>query len=133
MNSLTVRCIKFAFVFLAAGLSLGVVFAIDRASGARLRPLHVELNLWGWLTLLIYGMGYHMFPRFAGRPLAAPRLADLQSWLAIGGVALTGVGWLVLGLFGPDARPLLVVGGILQLGAAVLFALLVADILRRAK
>ena len=86
MSQLTVRCIKAAFIYLALGIALGASFAIDRSLGPSLRPLHAELNLWGWVTILIYGMGYHMLPRFTGRPLASPRLADIQSWLAIGGV-----------------------------------------------
>ena len=70
MNTLSIRCIKAAFGYLACGIGLGAWFAVDRAAGAWLRPLHAELNLWGWATLLIYGMAYHMLPRFAGR---APR------------------------------------------------------------
>ena len=94
MNALSIRCIKAAFVYLACGIGLGVWFAVDRATGAWLRPLHAELNLWGWATLLIYGMAYHMLPRFAGRPPRWPRLAAAQSWLAIASVALVAAGWI---------------------------------------
>lgn len=125
MSPLSVRCIKAAFVFLAIGIGLGVVFAFDRSIGARLRPLHAELNLWGWVTLLIYGMGYHMFPRFAGRPLEWPRLAVVQSWLAIAGVTLTAVGWWGLYWSAPLARAVLIGGGFAQAIAALLFALLI--------
>ena len=59
MTPLSMRCIKAAFLYLALGIGLGASFALDRALGARLRPLHAELNLWGWVTLLIYGMAYH--------------------------------------------------------------------------
>src|SRR5689334_17221445 len=58
MNILSIRCIKAAFVCLALGIGLGAWFAINRAQGALLRPLHAEFNLWGWATLLIYGMAY---------------------------------------------------------------------------
>jgi hypothetical protein len=132
MSPLTIRCVKAAFVALAAGILLGAAFALNRALGAQLRPLHAELNLWGWTTLLIYGMGYHMLPRFCGRPLRRVRLADLQSWLAIGGVAAASLGWL-LGLPTPPAgRALLVAGGLAQLAAALIFALLGAELLRPA-
>jgi hypothetical protein len=102
---------------------------LDRAAGAWLRPLHAELNLWGWVTLLIYGMAYHMLPRFTGQPLHHPRLAAAQSWLAIGGVALVALGW--LGVIGavPWAQTILVVGGALQVLAALLFALLIGELL----
>ena len=133
MSRLSIRCIKAAFCCLALGIGLGVWFAIDRAQGAWLRPLHAGLNLWGWATLLIYGMAYHMLPRFAGQPLRRPHLAAVQSWLAIGGVALVGVGWagVLAGL--PLAQLVLVAGGVLVVCGAALFALLIGELLRRAE
>lgn len=130
MNRLSIRCIKAAFVCLALGIGLGATFALDRPLGALLRPLHAELNLWGWVTLLIYGMAYHMLPRFTGRPLRWPRLATAQSWLAIGGVALAATGWLAA--FGglPGAPALMAGGGTIELAAALIFVLLIGDLLR---
>jgi hypothetical protein len=128
MNMLSIRCIKAAFGYLALGIGLGAWFALDRAQGAWLRPLHAELNLWGWATLLIYGMAYHMLPRFTGRPLRRPRLATAQSWLAISGVALVVLGWVgVVGAL-PGAQSLLVSGAIVQVVAAILFALLIGEL-----
>lgn len=130
MNRLSIRCIRAAFLCLAGGIGLGVVFAFDRATGAALRPLHVELNLWGWVTLLIYGMGYHMLPRFAGRPLRWPRLVYAQSWLAITGVVLVAVGWIAPLIDLTLGDLLLVSGGVLQAVAALIFALVIGDLLR---
>ncbi|HJZ46519.1 MAG TPA: hypothetical protein VKE41_05110 [Roseiflexaceae bacterium] len=129
MNRLSIRCIKAAFVFLALGIGLGAWFAVDRTAGAWLRPLHAGLNLWGWTTLLIYGMAYHMLPRFTGRPLRWPRLAEVQSWLAIGGVVLLAAGWIAIlgGL--PLAQVVLLSGGALLIVAATLFALLIGELL----
>jgi hypothetical protein len=122
MSPLTMRLVRSAFVFLVLGIALGVCFGLSRGLGAVLRPLHAELNLWGFVTLLVYGMAYHMFPRFAGRPLARPRLAEAQSWLAIAGVILAALGWLAVTMTLPFALPLLVVAGALELVAALLFA-----------
>ena len=130
MNSLSLRCIKGAFVYLALGVGLGAWFAIDRAAGASLRPLHAGLNLWGWATLLIYGMAYHMLPRFAGRPLRWPRLAAWQSSLAIAGVALAAIGWVAVASGLPLAQPLILIGAGLQLIAALLLTLLIGTLLR---
>lgn len=130
MSALTIRCIKAALLALAAGILLGASFALNRALGAQLRPLHAELNLWGWTTLLIYGMGYHMLPRFCGRPLQRLRLANLQSWLAIGGVAATSLGWLLGLLPAPIAgQTLLAAGGLAQLAAALFFAFIGGELL----
>jgi hypothetical protein len=129
MNSLSIRCIKAAFVCLALGIGLGAWFAVDRGAGAWLRPLHAALNLWGWTTLLVYGMAYHMLPRFSGRPLRRAGLATAQSWMAIGGIALVGLGWgaVLAGL--PLAQAILLAGGALQVLAAALFALLIGELL----
>jgi hypothetical protein len=129
MSALSIRCIKAAFVYLACGIGLGGWFALDRAAGALLRPLHAELNLWGWATLLIYGMAYHMLPRFIGRPQRWPGLAAVQSWLAIGSVALVAIGWVGVVSALPLAHGVLVAGGALQVGAAALFSMLIGDLL----
>jgi hypothetical protein len=129
VNALTVRCIRAAFLCLALGIGLGLWFALDRASGAVWRPLHAALNLWGWATLLIYGMSYHMLPRFTGRPLRWPRLAEAQSWLAILAVALVGLGWLATRFELSAGRWLLLGGGTLQFMAALLYALQIGDLL----
>jgi len=133
MNSLSLRCIKGAFVYLALGIALGAWFAVDRTAGAWLRPLHAGLNLWGWTTLLIYGMAYHMLPRFTGRPLRWPRLAAAQSWLAIGGVVLVAAGWIAILSELPLAQAVLVGGGALQVVAAALFALLIGELLSKGR
>jgi hypothetical protein len=129
MSGLSIRCVKAAFICLALGIGLGALFAVDRALGPWLRPLHAALNLWGWTTLLIYGMAYHMLPRFTGRPLRRVRLAAAQSWLAIGGMGLVGLGWgaALAGL--PLAQATLLAGGALQVLAAALFALLIGELL----
>ncbi|MEP7189041.1 MAG: hypothetical protein ABI901_07630 [Roseiflexaceae bacterium] len=131
MSALSIRCIKAAFIYLACGIGLGVWFALDRAMGALLRPLHAELNLWGWATLLIYGMAYHMLPRFAGHMPRWPRLAGALPWLAIASVALVAAGWISMVSALPLAQMVLVAGGALQVVAAALFVLLVGDLLIR--
>ncbi|MFO7168017.1 MAG: hypothetical protein DIU80_008300 [Chloroflexota bacterium] len=130
MSRLTLRLVRAAFVCLAAGIALGAAFAIDRRLGGALRPLHAELNLWGWVTLLIYGMAYHIVPRFAGQPLRRPRLAEVQSYLAIAGVALAALGWLA-SVWSPALAPALRAGGAsLQLAAALAGALIIGELLR---
>lgn len=131
MNNISLRCIRGALLCLAVGVGLGAVFAFDRATGAILRPLHVELNLWGWATLLIYGMAYQMLPRFTGQPLRWPQLADAQSWLALAGVASVAAGWIVARVDLPFARLLLLGGGVIEAAAAMIFALIIADLLRQ--
>ena len=131
MSKLTIRCMWAAIIFLIIGMSLGVWFALSRVNGAIYRPLHAELNIWGWVTLLIYGMAYHMLPRFTGRTLASPRMAEFQSWLAIAGVAGATVGWWGwLNTGNQSFRWILAISGIVQTLAALIFAWLMLGLLR---
>jgi cytochrome c oxidase cbb3-type subunit 1 len=50
--------------------------------------MHVHLMMLGWMSMMIYGVGYHIIPRFNGNPVAFPRLAIIHFWLA--NVALVG-------------------------------------------
>ncbi len=130
MSPLSLRLLRAAFAWLGLGVSLGLLFGLNRSFGPLWRPLHAELNLWGWVTLLVYGMAYHLFPRFAARPLASPRTAQAQGWLAMAGVALAALGWAGGALGWPPARALLFSGGAVELAAAVLFAGLISPLLR---
>lgn len=88
--------ILLAMVFLTAGVTFGVMFAIDPATGPRLRGTHVVGNLYGFAGLLISGFGYAYIPRLAGTPdLRWPSLAVLQ--LGVLGAGVTG-GMIVMAL-----------------------------------
>jgi hypothetical protein len=94
-----------AVLALAIGIGLGMSFAVTPANGALLRPVHAELNVFGWAALLITGVTYYLAPRFAGSPLRWPHLAPLQLGLTIGGLALS-VALIWLRLEGHDAGEL---------------------------
>ncbi len=109
-----------ALVALTCGVALGMSFAVTPANGALLRPVHAELNLFGWAGLLICGLVYYFAPRFAGMPLRWPRLMPVQLALTIGSLAM-GIALLWLRIRGYD------VGSSVQaahLGSAIGLALL---------
>ncbi len=109
-----------AFLALGFGIALGMSFAVTPAQGAFLRPVHAELNLFGWAGLLISGVAYYLVPRFAGAPLRWSRLAMAQ--LAITAVSLAAsVSLLWLRVEGHDTG---VAIQIAHLGCAVGFGML---------
>lgn len=116
-----------AAALLLVGIGFGALFALDPAAGARLRTVHAEINLFGWTGLLVSGVGYYLFPRFAGRPLRWPRLAPLQLALLGGGVTLAASagGWRAFAASDPLTAAAGMGMGLAALGFA-LFAALVA-------
>ena len=49
-----------AIGLLAAGIGLGASFAVEPILGVWLRVIHAEINLFGWMGLLISGIGYYL-------------------------------------------------------------------------
>lgn len=73
--------IKASLVWLGLGVTLGVAMAAQPAWGVY-RPAHVHMNLLGFVTMMMYGVAYHVLPRFSGHPLYRRGLAGLHWTLA---------------------------------------------------
>ncbi|HEU5208968.1 MAG TPA: cbb3-type cytochrome c oxidase subunit I [Longimicrobiales bacterium] len=85
--------IRASLFWLGTGVLLGVWMAL--ASDALIyRPAHVHANLLGFVSMMIFGVAYHVIPRFSGAPLRSPRLALAHFWIANTGLALLVAGWL---------------------------------------
>jgi hypothetical protein len=70
-----------SIVYLGAAAILGLCMLWD-PSLMSLKFVHSHLNLLGWVSMMIYGVGYHVLPRFSGRPLKYPRVGEAQFWSA---------------------------------------------------
>jgi len=80
-----------SIVYLGISSILGVCMLANQ-SLMSLKFVHSHLNMLGWVSMMIYGVGYHVLPRFAGRPLKHPKMGELQFWAANIGL----IGMLVL-------------------------------------
>lgn len=84
--------LKFAWaslVYLLIGSTLGVFMAVNSSP---LTPSHAHVLLIGFVSMMIFGVGYHLLPVFAGTDLYSLRLAEIQFWLqniGLAGLALT--------------------------------------------
>ena len=111
MSKTTLGFIFAGITYLVIGVTLGVLFFI--IPGTRvLSTVHAHLNLVGFVTFTIFGIAYHILPRFRGRPLYSEKLAWWQFWLA--NVGLVGLlVFLGLGAYMPidGLRTLLAVFG----------------------
>ena len=112
--------IRASLLWFAAGIVLGVAIAIHPA-WIIYRPAHAHMNVVGFLTMLVFGVGYQLLPRLFGHPLYSSRLAALHWYLAN-----IGLGGLVVGfLLGPggsiDQRWFTAGGGALYAIGALLW------------
>jgi cbb3-type cytochrome oxidase subunit 1 len=110
-----------SIVYLALASLLGVCMLADEAL-LSLKFVHSHLMLLGWVSMMIYGVGYHVLPRFSGRPLRHPKMGELQFWAANAGL----VGMLLFYVFGvydplPVYRTLSIFFGILEVFSIFLF------------
>ncbi len=104
------RFIRSALVWFAVGGVLGLGLAFAPMQAAAIRPAHVHANLLGFVSMMIFGVGYHVLPRFTGVPLHSRRLPAAHLWLANVGVAALVAGW-VLRSASASGGQLLVGGG----------------------
>jgi len=101
---------KASLVWLGLGVTLGVAMAAQPAWGVY-RPAHVHMNLLGFITMMIYGVAYHVLPRFSGHPLYRRGLAGLHWTLANLGLATMVAGFGLQPHLGARAIPNLMTGG----------------------
>jgi len=80
--------IRMSVIYFAIAAVIGVYFMFGRTYN-QLYYAHVHLMLLGWMSMMIYGVGYHILPRFNGNPVAFPKLAVFHFWVA--NVALVGL------------------------------------------
>ena len=89
------------------------------------RPAHMHMTLLGFVTMMIYGVAYHVLPRFTGNPLRNRTAAGVHWWVSNVGLALMVVGFGLRANAAPFATLLLGVGGALAGAGAYIFAYLV--------
>lgn len=114
--------LKASLAWLGAGVSLGLAMAMHPA-WAVYRTAHLHMNLLGFVAMMIFGIAYHVIPRFTGHPLFSRPLAIAQWWLANVGLALFVAGLALLPYLSltTPARAVVATGGTLSAAAAYLF------------
>jgi cytochrome c oxidase cbb3-type subunit 1 len=114
------RFIRSSLVWLAVGVSLGLWMAVA-PSAVIYRPAHMHANLLGFVSMMIFGVAYHVLPRFVGTPLRSGQAATAHLWFANGGLALMTASWLLRASAPEFARTGLAVGGVSSAIGAFLF------------
>lgn len=116
--------IKASVVWLALGILVGVAMAVHPVWTVY-RAAHVHMMVFGFVTMMIYGVAYHVLPRFTGNPLHNRRSAGAHFWIANIGLAVMVVGFALRANGSPAATAILGAGGALAGAGAYIFAYLV--------
>ncbi len=113
--------IVMSIIYLGLASLLGIVMLWSQNALA-LKFVHSHLNMLGWVSMMIYGVGYHILPRFMGRPLYSNKVGEAQFYLA--NISLVGMLlFYTLNAYnpGPSYRMLTVLFGAVQAVAIILF------------
>ena len=115
--------LKASLAWLALGVTLGVGMAAHPQWTVYL-PAHMHMVLLGFVTMMIFGVAYHVVPRFTGHPLHNRRAAEVHWWLSNVGLTL-----MVCGFVARVTRPgagtvILSVGGTMSALGAYIFVYL---------
>jgi cbb3-type cytochrome oxidase subunit 1 len=116
--------LKASLAWLAVGVSLGVAMAAHPI-WTIYRPVHVHMVLLGFVTMMIYGVAYHVIPRFAGFPLHSARAAVWHWWISNAGLALMATGFAVRVHDASAGTAVLATGGTLSASGAYIFVYLI--------
>ena len=88
------RFVKSSLIWFGTGVLIGVSMAFFPREALSYRTAHLHANLLGFVSMMIYGVAYHVMPRFSGNPLHSRREAAVHLWLANAGLALLVFGWI---------------------------------------
>lgn len=104
--------IRSSLLWFAAGIIFGVAMAIE-PQWVIYRPAHAHMNVVGFLTMLVFGVGYQLLPRLFGHPLHSRQLAIAHLFLANAGLAGLVIGFIMQPHVGPGGRWITATGGTL--------------------
>ena len=115
--------LKASLAWLVLGVTLGVAMAAQPMWTVH-RASHMHMLLLGFVTMMIFGVAYHVIPRFAGVPLHSRRAATWHWYAANAGLALMVAGFAMRATAMPFATAVLASGGMLSAAGAYTFAYL---------
>ena len=123
MESVIVWYLRMSVIYFVAGVAVGFGMLLWPGESGYYMPVHVHLNLLGFMSMMIYGVGYHILPKFSGRHIYSPQIMKVQFWMANAGLLGMAVSWpFHIGGDTPIAETALILSATLSLIAILLFA-----------
>jgi len=81
MDRFVKNFIGMSIIYLFIASVFGIAMLAE-PSLVTMKFVHSHLNMLGWVSMMIFGVGYHILPRFTGKPLKSARIGEIQFWLA---------------------------------------------------
>ena len=116
--------LRSSVVWLATGVTLGIAMGMWPAWSIY-RTAHLHMLLLGFVGMMIFGVAYHVLPRFTGVQLPSGRAAIGHLWLANAGLAAMVVGFVLRARGIPVSSTWLAAGGSAAAAGAYIFGYLV--------
>jgi len=115
--------VKASLIYFGIGTLLGLLMVLAPDARFTLTRVHVHVLLLGFMGMMIYGVGYHILPRFMGRPVYSHRMGNVQVWLA--NITLVGLStsWILEVSQGGIWHPLAILFGMGQVISVFLFVI----------
>ena len=93
--------IRASLLWFTLGIALGLAMAAHPL-WVVYRPAHAHMNVVGFITMMVFGVGYQLLPRLFGGGLWSRHLAIAHLWLANIGLALMVTGFMLAPHIGDD-------------------------------
>ncbi|MBI5741534.1 MAG: cbb3-type cytochrome c oxidase subunit I [Nitrospirae bacterium] len=124
MELIIVWYLRMSIIYFVAGAGIGIMMILEPSTAGHYVTSHAHLNLLGFMSMMIYGVGYHILPKFSGRHIYSSRIMHIQFWLANAGLIGLAAGWPLRagGNAADAAASLLIISAAVTVGSVVLFA-----------
>ncbi len=112
-----------AISYLLVGVAVGIGTSAGELDSFAGRFVHAHLNLVGFLGMFIYGVAYHILPRFNATPIKHPALVGVHFYAVNAGLVGMVLSALADGVYSTGhAHHAFVASGVLEAAGIVLFA-----------
>ena len=116
--------LRMSLTYFVFGAVVGLGMLLWPSEAGLYTPVHAHLNLLGFMSMMIYGVGYHILPKFSGQLMYSPAIMKIQFWMANAGLIGMAVSWpFTIGGDASFAGTVLIISAILSLASVVLFAI----------
>lgn len=124
MEPIVVWYLRMSIIYFVGGALVGVSILLWPDESAYYTAVHTHLNLLGFMSMMIYGVGYHILPKFSGQLIYSSRIMHIQFWFGNAGLIGMSLFWpfVLRGMNVALNETLLIVSALLVFASVVLFA-----------